>query len=43
MTVPQRTLVEVFSALSMAWLVILLIIYYLQSVLHGISMVFKVM
>lgn len=42
MTGSQRTLVNVFSSLNVAWLVILLIFYYLQSVLHGISMVVKV-
>lgn len=42
MTGPQKTLVDVFSALNVAWLVILLVFYYLQSIMKGISLVVKV-
>eukprot|EP00752_Nemacystus_decipiens_P005744 g5197.t1 len=41
MTGPQKTLVDVFSALNVAWLVILLVFYYLQSIMRGISLVVK--
>ncbi|CAN0024542.1 unnamed protein product [Ectocarpus sp. 13 AM-2016] len=41
MTAPQKTLVDVFSALNVAWLVILLVFYYLQSIMRGISLVVK--
>lgn len=37
----QKTLVDVFSALNVCWLVILLVFYYLQNILAGISLVFK--
>lgn len=38
----QKTLVDVFSALNIAWLVILLVFYYLQPIMSGVSMVVKV-
>ncbi|CAM9996194.1 unnamed protein product, partial [Hapterophycus canaliculatus] len=41
MTGPQKTLVDVFSALNVAWLVILLVFYYLQPIMKGISLVVK--
>ena len=42
MTGHQKTLVDVFSALNVAWLAILLVFYYLQSILRGVSLVVKV-
>lgn len=42
MTGEQKTLVDVFSALNIAWLAILLVFYYLQSILAGLSLVIKV-
>ncbi|CAM9253148.1 unnamed protein product, partial [Laminaria digitata] len=41
MTGHQKTLVDVFSALNVAWLAILLVFYYLQSILRGVSLVVK--
>lgn len=38
----QKTLVDVFSALNVTWLVILLVFYYFQSIWAGFSLFIRV-